>query len=113
MMTISGRPGKKQDAGGFTLLEILVAVTILAMSYLVILQNFSLSFRNLEKLEKVWRRDFAAVLAREPDFRTIPVKSETEPLVGEILVTGSKFQLVQVTSTEAPGQTTLLLERRP
>ncbi len=113
MVTISGRPGKKQDAGGFTLLEILVAVTILAMSYLVILQNFSLSFRNLEKLERVWRRDFAAVLAREPDFRTIPVKAAVEPLVGEILVTGTKYQLVQVISAESPGQSTLLLERRP
>ncbi len=113
MATIPVLPGKKRDAGGFTLLEILVAVTILAMAYLVILQNFSLSFRNLEKLERVWLRDFTAVLAREPDFRTIPVKAEVEPLAGEILVTGTKFQLVQVTSADAPGQSTLLLERRP
>lgn len=113
MVTISVPPPPKKDAGGFTLLEILVAVTILAMAYLVILQNFSLSFRNLEKLEQVWRRDFTAVLAREPDFRAIPVKAEVLPLVGEILVTGTKYQLVQVTSAEAPGQSTLLLERRP
>lgn len=111
--TVSAPPGKPRDAGGFTLLEILVAVTILSMAYLVILQNFSLSFRNLEKLERTWRRDFTAVLAQEPDFRAIPVKAEVEPLVGEILVTGTKFQLVQMTSSEVPGQSTMLLERRP
>lgn len=112
-MTSSRPVGEKRDSRGFTLLEILVAVTILSMAYLVILQNFSLSFRNLEKLEQVWLRDFTAILAREPDFRTIPVKAEVEPLVGEILVVGAKFQLVLVTSGEAPGQATLLLERRP
>lgn len=113
MVTISTPPGKNQEAGGFTLLEILVAVTILAMAYLVILQNFSLSFRNLERLERTWQRDFAAVLAREVDFRVIPVKAEVEPLAGEILVSGTKYQLVQVTSADVPGQSTLLLELRP
>lgn len=113
MMTSSRPVGKKLGSSGFTLLEILVAVTILSMAYLVILQNFSLSFRNLENLERVWLRDFTAILAREPDFRTIPVKAEVEPLVGEILVVGAKFQLVLVTSAEAPGQATMLLERRP
>jgi prepilin-type N-terminal cleavage/methylation domain-containing protein len=113
METRSTLPGEKREAGGFTLLEVLVAITILAMAYLVILENFSLSFRNLDKLERVWQRDFTAILARETDFRVIPVKAEVEPLVGEILLTGSKFQLVLVTSGAAPGQSTLLLERRP
>lgn len=103
----------RRGAAGFTLLEILVAVVILASAYLVVLQNFSLSFRNLEKLELAWRRDFTALLAREPDFRTIPTKAEVEPLAGEVLVAGQKFQVVLVTSPDAPGQTTLLLERRP
>jgi prepilin-type N-terminal cleavage/methylation domain-containing protein len=112
MPAISVPPGKRREPGGFTLLEIVVAVAILAMAYLVLLQNFSLSFRNLEKLERVWLRDFTAVLVRENDFRTIPIKAEVEPLVGEVMVAGLKFQLVQVTSADAPGQTTLLLERR-
>ena len=113
MSTTSPSLGKKQGAGGFTLLEILVAVTILAMAYLVVLQNFSISFRNLERLERVWQRDFTALLKREVDFRAIPVKAEEEPLVGEVLVVGQKYQLVLVTSADAPGQSTLLLERRP
>jgi len=105
--------GKRFGPEGFTLMEILVAVAILAMAYLVVLQNFSLSFRKLDRLERGWRRDFAALLAREPDFRTIPLKKEVEPLTGEILLTGAKFQLVAVSSDDAPGQATLLLERRP
>jgi prepilin-type N-terminal cleavage/methylation domain-containing protein len=109
----SSQPEKKSGNGGFTLMEILVAVTILAMAYLVLLQNFSLSFRNLEKLERVWRRDFTALLARELDFRTIPTKAEVELPVGEVLVTGLKFQVVLVGSREAPGQSTLLIRRRP
>lgn len=113
MRAVSALPRKKREDGGFTLLEILVAVTILAMAYLVILQNFSLSFRNLEKLEGAWRRDFAAILLRESDFRVIPVKAEVEPLEGEVLVAGLKYQVVMVTAPEAPGQSTLLLERRP
>lgn len=113
MLKISRPVVKKRGSSGFTLLEVLVAVVILAMAYLVIMQNFSLSFRNLEKLELIWRRDFAALLAREPDFRTIPIKAEVEPLVGEILVTGAKYQLVLVTSADVPGQATMLLERLP
>ena len=113
MMAETSHPaGKKQSQGGFTLMEILVAVVILAMAYLVILQNFSFSFRNLEKLEANWQRDFAAVLAREPDFRAIPVKSEDKPPDGEVLVAGAKFQVVLVNGG-APGQATLLLEKRP
>lgn len=114
MMPPTSPPHAKNPGdGGFTLLEVLVAVTILAMAYLVVLQNFSLSFRNLERLERVWLRDFTALLDREADFRAIPVKAEEEPLVGEILVVGRKYQLVQVTGSDAPGQSTLLLERRP
>jgi len=100
---------------GFTLLEILVAVAILGLAYLVILQNFSQSFHNLERVERGWQRDFAAILAREHDFMVIPNKEidDAEPLVGEIYVEGQVFQLVVVKSLDAPGQTTVLLEKRP
>ncbi len=106
--------GKKLATAGFTLLEILVAVAILGLAYLVVLQNFSQSFRNLERVEVGWRRDFTAILARERDFMVIPTKKvDVEPLVGDIYVQGQIFQLVVVKSPEAPGQTTVLLEKRP
>lgn len=113
MVASPAAAGKKPGESGFTLLEILVAVAILAMAYLALMQNFSLSFRNLERLEWGWQRDFAAILARERDFRAIPTKSEAKPPEGEILVTGTNFQVVLVSSSEAPGQSTLLLEKRP
>lgn len=104
---------KKTGERGFTLLEILVAVAILGLAYLVILQNFSLSFRNLQRVEQSWGRDFTAQLTRERDFLVIPTAADAEPLVGEIYVQGAVWQLVVVTSPDAPGQTTVLLEKRP
>lgn len=37
---------------GFTLIEILVAVVIMGMAYVAILQSFSLSSRNIARLDK-------------------------------------------------------------
>lgn len=106
--------GDNKAARGFTLLEILVAVAILGLAYLVILQNFSQSFRNLERVERGWQRDFAAILARELDFMVIPSKEvDVEPLEGELYVEGQVFQLIVVKSLGAPGHTTVLLEKRP
>jgi len=110
--TASDRRGKRSPSG-FTLLEILVAVAILGMAYLVVLQNFSLSLRNIERVEQSGLRNYAAVLARDRDLMVIPGQLEAEPLAGEIFAQGRKYQLVLVESAESPGLTTLLLERRP
>lgn len=98
---------------GFTLLEILVAVAILGMAYLVVLQNFSHSLRNIERVERAGLRSYVTLLAQEREMMTIPAKLEVEPLDGEIYVEGQKFQVVLVDSAESPGQVALLLERRP
>ncbi|NTV12760.1 MAG: type II secretion system protein [Desulfobulbaceae bacterium] len=106
--------GRRGAARGFTLLEILVAVAILGLAYLVVLQNFSQSFHNLERVERGWQRDFTAILTRELDFMVIPTKkADVEPLVGDIYVKGQFFQLVVVKSQDAARQTTVLLEKQP
>jgi len=105
--------GINRSAAGFTLLEILVAVTILGMAYLVVLQNFSLSLRNIERIERSGRRNYETMLTREHDFLVIPGQLEAEPLVGKIYVQGRQYQLVQVDSAVSPGLTTLVLERLP
>lgn len=106
--------GVRSAEKGFTLLEILVAVAILGLAYLTIIENFSQSFRNLERVEKAWQRDFTAILARELDFMVIPTKKEeVEPLVGELYLKGEAYQLVVVSSPDAPRQTTVLLEKKP
>lgn len=109
---VAGRE-KTWSPAGFTLLEILVAVAILGMAYLVVLQNFSQSLRNIERVEQGGVRSFVTLLAREGDLLVIPARLEAEPLVGEIYAQGQKYQLVLVDSVESPGQTTLLLERLP
>ena len=98
---------------GFTLLEILVAVAILGLAYLAVLQNFSLSLRNIERVEDSGRRSYAAMLAREGDLLIIPGQLEATPPPGEIYAEGRDYQLVLAESAEAPGLLTLLLERRP
>ena len=98
---------------GFTLLEILVAVAILGLAYLVVLQNFSLSLRNIERVEQGGLRGFAAELAVERELMAIPGQLQAEPPAGEIYARGRQYQLVQVEGDKSPGRTVLLLERWP
>ncbi len=105
---------KKRSPAGFTLLEILVAVTILGMAYLVVLQNFSFSLRNITRIEQSGLRSYETLLAREADLMVIPGQLEAEALVGEIYAQGQKYQLVLVDGGETRGRTaTLVLERKP
>ena len=47
----AGKKSWRADRSGFTLLEVLMAVMILALSYVAVLQSFSLSMRKIEHLE--------------------------------------------------------------
>lgn len=104
---------RKSASAGFTLLEILVAVAILGMAYLVVLQNFSHSLRNIERIELGGLRSYATLLAMEPELMIIPARRDGEPLAGEIYVAGQKFQVVSVNRDDDPDLLILLLERRP
>ena len=57
-----------KGSSGFTLLEVLLAVTILGMAYLAIMQNFSMSLKNIERIERNGEKFFAAQLEMEKHF---------------------------------------------
>ena len=93
-------------ATGFTLLEVLLAVTILGMAYLAIMQNFSMSLQNIERLDRGGSKLFMAQLELEKHFL---VRNLGEEVAGEIFVEGGKYMIM------LSGILTILLEvcKRP
>ncbi len=96
---------------GFTLIEIMIAVVIMGMAYIVILQNFSLSSRNISKVEshrnhllrntlEFEQRSFASRLANE----------ETSEMTESIFMEGSSYQLILV-SDESESFMSLRLKK--
>ena len=59
--------GRQRGQGGFSLIEVLVAVTILGVAYVAILQSFSMSLHNLARMKEsraVLLQDYLAFEAR-------------------------------------------------
>lgn len=50
---------------GFTLIEVLVAVVILGLAYVTVLQNFSVSMKNITRLDRAKTEIFENVLEFE------------------------------------------------
>ena len=72
---------KRRNSGGFSLLEILVAVTILSVGILGVLAGFSVSTR---AAARAYRNDQAAVIAQgKLDEVLVLPASELEPASGE------------------------------
>ncbi|MEN8142218.1 MAG: type II secretion system protein [Thermodesulfobacteriota bacterium] len=88
------RPNGKNGAAGFTLLEVLVAVTILGMAYLAILQNFSTSLRNISRVERSSERFLVAQL--EMDRHFLADNIDDDELEGEVYVEGLKYKILLV-----------------
>jgi len=101
------RPGNKVQAG-FTLIEVVVAVIILALAYASILQNFSLSLRNIDRVDSKQTELFS----RQLEFETLLAKigaGEEEDQQGEVFLEGNRSQVVML--TDESGQfVTLLVE---
>lgn len=97
----------KDRIAGFTLLEVLLAVTILGMAYLAIMQNFSVSLRNIERLDQKGSQLFLAQLELEKHFLGRNVGEEVS---GEVFVEGSKYMVMQITDEESGKLTTLALK---
>ena len=90
------------------MLEVLLAVTILGMAYLAIMQNFSVSLQNIDRLDRRGGQLFAAQLAMEKHFLTRDIEEE---VTGEIFAEGSKYLLMLVTDDESGRLATLSLKK--
>lgn len=106
---MSCRPDRMgpREAAGFTLLEVLLAVTILGMAYLAIMQNFSVSMQNIARLDRNGRRLFAAQVELERNFLA---RNIGEEVAGEVFVAGDKYKVVVMNGTETGKLVTLGLK---
>lgn len=82
---------------GFTLLEVLVAVVILALAYVAILQSLSQSSLSILRLEK--KRGAARTNALDFD-RELQTATQ-----GEVFLEGHRFKLLRVTSDDGRLET--------
>ena len=99
----------KGTVAGFTLLEILVAVAILGMAYLVILQNFSVSLQNIVRLERNGMRLLSAQLEMDKHFVTEDIDEEP---AGEIFVEDGGYKVLLVASEEDERLVTLVVKKK-
>ena len=96
-----------KGGAGFTLLEVLLAVTILGMAYLAIMQNFSVSLKNIERLERNGDKLFVAQLEMEEHFLA---RNIGEKVAGEIFAEGEKYIVMQLSDGESGKLATLSLK---
>jgi len=82
---------------GFTIMEVVVAVIVLALAYTSILQNFSLSLRNIKRIDDKLALFFSEQLQFESKLEEMAFGGEVEQ-EGEIFLEGEKYRLVVVSS---------------
>ena len=104
---VSNSAGKK--AAGFTLLEVLVAVAILGMAYLVILQNFSISLQNIDRLERNGMRLLSAQIEMDKHF---VIENFEEEAGGEIYAEDGAYKVMLVASEEDQRLVTLVIKKQ-
>jgi len=90
------KPGQR----GFSLIEILVAVTIMGLAYVAILQNFSMSSRSIVSMEEGRSVTLASSLAFERTLLIMDLGDQDASDGAEILASGGKYDLALVTDEE-------------
>lgn len=99
-----------RSSKGFTILEVLVAVVILGLAYVAILQNFSVSLRNIVRLEESSAVIFEDSLEFEGRIAAADETLDAGNDAGATFLEGSKFRLVLI-SSENNDFMTLKLEK--
>lgn len=102
---------KQRQEEGFTLIEIIVAVIIMGLAYVVILQSFSLSTKNIAKIETLRNNLLQYSLDFEKQSLEKRLNTEEGVEVNEdVFMAGSRYKLVLV-SDESQTFMTLRLEK--
>ena len=101
---------QRAHTDGFTLLEILVAVTILGMAYLAILQNFSISLSNIERVERNAERLLGVHL--EMDKYLLADNLDADDVEGEVFVEGPKYKVLLLRSEDDERLLTMVLREQ-
>ena len=96
-------PNPAAQQAGFTLLEVLMAVLILGLAYVAVLENFSISLKNIDKITKTRQAVFEELLAFSEDSKftgaDLLASDEEEEEESTLFIEGEKYRLVVVKST--------------
>ena len=97
--------------GGFTLIEVLLAVLIMSMAYVTILQNFSVSMRNIFRLDEKRTSMFENHLAFEQVL--FGTGGEDEDAVSEetVFLESASWALYQVATEDNELMTLKLVKK--
>lgn len=85
---------KKQK--GFTLIEVFAAVIILGLAYVAILQSFSVSLTNIDRLDRSASLLLNDVLEFERLLLPGEDEEEGEGEIGEVFLEGDKYKLILI-----------------